>query len=108
MHSSTNEPVHVGDVPSPPDKKLLLVASTGGHLWQLSRLAPRLGASTESLWMTFDSPQSRSLLEGRRTAYLPYVAPRDWRGTLRAWHRIRAVVVAEHFDAVVSTGAAIA
>jgi hypothetical protein len=48
-----------------PQRKLLLVASTGGHLAQLVRLAPGLGASPSSLWVTFDSVQSRSLLAAR-------------------------------------------
>jgi UDP-N-acetylglucosamine--N-acetylmuramyl-(pentapeptide) pyrophosphoryl-undecaprenol N-acetylglucosamine transferase len=89
-------------------RKLLLVASTGGHLWQLARLAPRLGASEDSLWMTFDSPQSRSLLEERRTTFLPYVAPRDWKGAAHAERIMRNCARHEDFDGVVSTGAAIA
>ena len=89
-------------------RKLLLVASTGGHLWQLTRLAPRLRASPDSLWVTFDSPQSRSLLDGRRVLHVPYVAPRDLRGSLRAFVRLHAVLHSERFDGVVSTGAAVA
>ena len=41
----------------------LLVATNGGHLAQLVELAPRLdGIEADRLWITFDSPQSRSLL----------------------------------------------
>src|SRR4051812_6537265 len=87
--------------------KLLLVASTGGHLWQLLRLAPRLGASSDSLWVTFDSAQSRSLLQGRRVLHLPYVSPRDWRGALSALMTLRRTLRTEKFDGVVSTGAAV-
>lgn len=89
-------------------RKLLLVASTGGHLWQLTRLAPRLRASPDSLWVTFDSPQSRSLLDGRRVLHLPYVAPRDLRGAVRAFTRLHPALRGERFDGVVSTGAAVA
>jgi UDP-N-acetylglucosamine transferase subunit ALG13 len=97
------------DKAAPPhSRKLLLVASTGGHLWQLTHLAPRLAASPDSLWVTFDSPQSRSLLDGKRAHFLPYVAPRDWKGALLAIPSLRAVLRSEHFDGVVSTGAAIA
>ncbi len=84
------------------------MASTGGHLWQLTRLAPRLAASSDSLWVTFDSPQSRSLLRDKRVLYLPYVSPRDWRGALLAVARLGAAVRREPFDGVVSTGAAVA
>lgn len=97
------------DKAAPPhSRKLLLVASTGGHLWQLTQLAPRLAASPDSLWVTFDSPQSRSLLQGKRAHFLPYVAPRDWKGALLAIPPLRTVLRCEHFDGVVSTGAAIA
>ena len=43
----------------------LLVASTGGHLKQLHRLHRRLdGVEGPYRWVTFDTPQSRSLLAG--------------------------------------------
>lgn len=53
----------------------LLVASTGGHLAQIVKWAPRIGAAEDSLWVTFESPQSESLLDGRRVLKVPYVAP---------------------------------
>ena len=90
-------------------RKLLLVASTGGHLAQLSRFAESLGASEDSLWITFDTAQSKSLLADKRVFYVPYVEPRDWKGALRARR-----LIAEHlrnendFDAAYSTGAALA
>lgn len=89
-------------------QKYLFVASTGGHLAQLARLSRRLHASTDSLWVTFDSPQSRSILEGQRTLYVPYISQRDLRGTLRARRLIKELLRNEHFDHVISTGAAIA
>ena len=91
-----------------PQRKLLLVASTGGHLAQLVRLAPGLGASPASLWVTFDSMQSRSLLAGRRRIYVPYVRPRDYVGILRAAAIVRRVLHDETFDGAVSTGAGLA
>lgn len=93
-----------------PDKprKMLLAASTGGHIAQLVRLAPGLGATDDSLWVSFDSPQTRSLLRGKRTLLVPYIKPRDWRGTLTAVARIDKVLASERFDAAVSTGAALA
>lgn len=94
--------------PTQSSKKLLLIASTGGHLAQLVKLAPRLGASDESLWITFDSEQSRSLLEGKRVLHVPYVAPRDWRSLLTAGRMIDARLSGEDFDAAVSTGAGLA
>lgn len=89
-------------------RKLLLVASTGGHIAQLARLAPGLGASPDSLWVTFDSEQTRSLLWGKRRVHVPYVRPRDYRGALKAAGIIRSILRHEQFDGAVSTGAAVA
>lgn len=89
-------------------KRLLLVASTGGHLSQLVRLARREGADDSSLWVTFDSPQSRSLLHNKPIFWADYVAPRDLSGTLRLYRRLQREVDAASFDGVLSTGAAVA
>ena len=89
-------------------RKLLLVASTGGHLAQLVRLAPGLGASDDSLWVTFRSPQSESLLAGKRVLYVPYVRPRDFAGVLNTYRTVSALLKRERFAQAVSTGAAIA
>lgn len=90
------------------DLRLLLLASTGGHLSQLKRLAPRHGASRESLWVTFDTPQSRYLLEGENVLWLDYIAPRDLKATYRAFRRLTHELNGEAFDGALSTGAAVA
>lgn len=94
----------------PASGRLLLAASTGGHLAQLTRIAPRLGASDDSLWVTFDSPQSRSLLRDRDVLYVPYVSPRDVAGVIAARRLIDEHLgeFGAHYDGVVSTGAAVA
>jgi UDP-N-acetylglucosamine--N-acetylmuramyl-(pentapeptide) pyrophosphoryl-undecaprenol N-acetylglucosamine transferase len=89
-------------------KKMLLIASTGGHLAQLVRLSPGLGASDDSLWVTFRTPQSESLLKGKRVQYVPYVRSRDVLGAAKAAMIIRGVLRRERFDLAVSTGAALA
>lgn len=88
--------------------KYLFVASTGGHLAQLVRLSAAMDASDDSLWLTFESPQSTALLAGRRVEYVPYVRPRDWKGVARTARVASRLLKAEHFDEVVSTGAAVA
>lgn len=92
----------------PTGGKALLVASTGGHLTELVRLVPTFEPDPDSLWVTFRTPQSEKLLAGRRVHYLPYIGPRDLRGTLRAVPRLHELVRRERFDLAVSTGAAIA
>lgn len=90
------------------NKKVMLCASTGGHLWQLERIARRLQVTEDSLWVTFDTGQSRALLQGRRVLYVPYIAPRDVLAVLKAAVRIDRALRRESFDALVSTGSAIA
>ena len=87
-------------------KRVAMVASTGGHLTQLTRLAGRLGVDPESPWVTFDTPQSRSLLRGREVHYVPYVRPRDYRGVARATRLLQPFMKA--VDGAVSTGAGLA
>ena len=89
-------------------RKLLLCASTGGHLWQLERIARAFDVSDDSLWVSFDTAQARSLLEGRRVLYVPYIAPRDFRGVLTATRAIDRALRNESFEAVLTTGAGIA
>lgn len=88
--------------------KALLVASTGGHLTQLSRMAGSWDIASDSLWVTFDTHQSRSMLEGQRVLYVPYIAPRDFRGVIAAQRIINKSLQDETFDQCVSTGAGLA
>jgi UDP-N-acetylglucosamine--N-acetylmuramyl-(pentapeptide) pyrophosphoryl-undecaprenol N-acetylglucosamine transferase len=87
----------------------LLVASTGGHLKQLYRLHRRLaGVEGPFRWATFDTPQSRSLLEGETVEFVRFVGGRDPLNLLSnapAAHRLL-----RHHDVqtVVSTGSSMA
>lgn len=89
-------------------RRFLLVASTGGHLAQLHMIADRLGVSDDSVWITFDSPQSRSLLKGKDARFVPYIPPRGWLQAIRAWFRAARLTRSMSFDAAVSTGAGLA
>ena len=90
-----------------PGQRWLFVASTGGHLTQLFRIAPRLRPAQDSAWVTFDSPQSRSLLKDEHVHYVPYIGARDPINASKTFRRVRALLAREQFDAVVSTGSAI-
>ncbi|WP_369255676.1 glycosyltransferase [Geodermatophilus amargosae] len=88
---------------------LLLVASTGGHLTELRAWVDRLRLSGSNTWVTFDTPQSRALLDGADIEFLPYVGPRDLEGAIRARSRLGAVLRDRPWlTGVVSTGAGIA
>ena len=88
---------------------VLLIASTGGHLAQLHRLARRIPEANHSrTWVTFDTPQSRSLLAGEHVEFVRYTGPRDWRSIARNSDTALRLLSSGQFHQVVSTGAGIA
>lgn len=89
-------------------RRCLLVASTGGHLMQLNQLAAMYAPDASSVWLTFESAQSLSLLHGKNRHFVDYIKPRDVAGVLRATSFARALLKRERFDTVVSTGAGLA
>ncbi|MGU3432740.1 glycosyltransferase [Actinomycetes bacterium M1A6_2h] len=96
----------VGSIPV--GAKVLWVASTGGHLAQLHRLSSLFETSSESVWVTFETPQSDALLADRRVFHVDYVHPRDMAGAVRAARKVLPLLRNEQFDYCVSTGAALA
>jgi UDP-N-acetylglucosamine:LPS N-acetylglucosamine transferase len=87
--------------------KILFVCSSGGHLAQLYRLRP-WWEGHERTWVTFDDPQSRSLLRGERVT--PAFAPttRNVPNAIRNLGLAVRVLCAERPDAVISDGAGVA
>ncbi len=85
----------------------LLVASTGGHLAELHDLVPRLGVR-ERRWVTFDSPQSRSLLAGEDVVHVPPATSRDLGGAVRNMLLARKMLRSRRYERVISTGASVA
>jgi UDP-N-acetylglucosamine--N-acetylmuramyl-(pentapeptide) pyrophosphoryl-undecaprenol N-acetylglucosamine transferase len=87
----------------------VFVATSGGHLSQLVELADRMsGVETEALWVTFATPQSRSLLNGRRTKFIRAIRERDVVGVCLGAFSAHQIFRSERVSAVVSTGSAIA
>ncbi|MBF6620079.1 MAG: glycosyl transferase family 28 [Patulibacter sp.] len=88
----------------------LLVASTGGHLAQLHALWPRIRnhADERVLWVTFNQPQSRSLLQNQQVEYLRYVPPRGAREIALNAARARQILAEFKPSRVISTGSGIA
>jgi UDP-N-acetylglucosamine--N-acetylmuramyl-(pentapeptide) pyrophosphoryl-undecaprenol N-acetylglucosamine transferase len=97
-----------GKAVSIPRGKLLLVASPGGHIAELDMIAPLLGASADSVWLTSESEQTRMLVGSRPHVFTRYVKPRDAVGVLAVTSDIRRLLAASRFDGAVSTGAALA
>ena len=84
-----------------------LVGSAGGHLLQLHQLEP-WWRKHDRFWVTFEMPDSRSLLAGERAFWAYHPTTRNALNLLRnlalAWRVLRT----ERPDVVVSTGAAVA
>jgi UDP-N-acetylglucosamine--N-acetylmuramyl-(pentapeptide) pyrophosphoryl-undecaprenol N-acetylglucosamine transferase len=89
--------------------KTLFVANAGGHLEELWQLCPRL-ADLEGprAWVTFDNPQTRSLLAGEECIYAERSEPRDVVTMLRNAAQARRVLAVGGWSAVVSTGSLMA
>jgi Oligosaccharide biosynthesis protein Alg14 like len=85
----------------------MLVCSSGGHLLQLYRLKPWWD-QVERIWVTFDMPDSRSLLAGEQIVWAYHPTTRSVPNLLRnlglAWRLLRT----RKPDVVVSTGAGVA
>jgi len=87
----------------------LLVAAAGGHLEELWQLRPRLvPLSTEVTWVTTDSLQARSLLEGEQRLFAPPARPRDAQATVANFRFARHILALDDWTDVVSTGPLVA
>lgn len=87
----------------------MLVASSGGHFTQLSELWPRIeGVDKDCVWVTFDSPQTRSMLKEQQVEYVPYIRPRGLGSVLRNVPQAFKLIRKYNVDTVISTGSAIA
>jgi beta-1,4-N-acetylglucosaminyltransferase len=87
--------------------RILFVCSSGGHLAQLYRLRP-WWEGHERAWVTFDKPQSRSLLRGEHVT--PAFAPttRNVPNAIRNLRLAVRILCTERVDVVISDGAGVA
>jgi UDP-N-acetylglucosamine--N-acetylmuramyl-(pentapeptide) pyrophosphoryl-undecaprenol N-acetylglucosamine transferase len=87
----------------------VLVASSGGHLKELHHLHRRVAQIAGPYrWVTFDTPQSRSLLAGEEVEFVRFVGDRDAVNAVRSLGAARRIVSDPGVAAVVSTGASVA
>jgi beta-1,4-N-acetylglucosaminyltransferase len=86
---------------------LLLVCSSGGHLLQLVGLQDAFGAY-ERLWVTFDKPDARALLEGERVVHAHGPTNRNVPNLLRNMRLAEEVIRHERPSAILTTGAGVA
>lgn len=95
--------------PLPPraKRRVMLVASTGGHLAQLTRMWPEW-TDDDRVWVTFDKSDARSALRGERIVHAHHPTTRSLKNAARnLWLAVR-VLRREQPDVVVSTGAGVA
>ncbi|MDQ1181542.1 glycosyltransferase [Rhodococcus sp. SORGH_AS_0301] len=92
----------------PAGARVLWVASSGGHFAQLARLAAAVDVDARSDWITFDTPQTRGASLATTPHFVPYIAPRDWKGVARAAARTSKFLRGRSYDLCISTGSALA
>ncbi len=89
--------------------KTLLVASAGGHFEELRLLRDRLGVDPdESMWVTWDTPQTRSLLGSEERVFVEHSQPKDLRRVVEDARVAHRVLRGGRWDRVISTGSIVA
>ena len=89
--------------------RLCLVCSSGGHLFELLSLrALWEDAAREHFWVTFDTPDARSLLAGEDVVYAHHPTNRNLLNLLRNRRLATRVLRERRPDVVLSTGAGVA
>lgn len=87
--------------------KLVLTASAGGHLAQLTALES-FWKDHDRAWATFELPEVKAALAGERTHWVHFPTTRNIPNAIKnvgvAWRVLRA----EKPDVVISSGAAVA
>jgi UDP-N-acetylglucosamine:LPS N-acetylglucosamine transferase len=86
---------------------ILLVASSGGHLAHLLTLRPWWQHHPRT-WVTFDTPDARSQLQGERVVFAHFPTTRNVPNLLRNGVLAERVMKRVRPTLVVSTGAAVA
>jgi beta-1,4-N-acetylglucosaminyltransferase len=85
----------------------VLVASSGGHLLELVALVDRW-PSVDRHWVTFDRPDSRSLLLNERVTYAYHPTNRSLRNLIRNSLLAARLLAKLRPEAIVTTGAGVA
>lgn len=88
-------------------KRVLLVASSGGHLLQLCQIKDVV-EDVERLWVTFNRPDARSLLAGEQVVWAHHPTNRNVPNLLRNLRLATRVVKSFAPDVLISTGAGVA
>ncbi len=89
--------------------RTLLVASAGGHFEELRLLRSRFGVEpAQSTWVTWDTPQTRSMLASEEAVFVERSQPKDLRRVLHDARLARHMLGRGGWARVVSTGSIVA
>jgi len=86
---------------------MLMVGSSGGHLAQLVALQP-WWSDRERVWVTFQTPDAESLLDGEQVTWAHYPTTRNIPNLLRNALLAARMLRRERPAAIVTTGAGVA
>ncbi|MBN1274315.1 MAG: UDP-N-acetylglucosamine--LPS N-acetylglucosamine transferase [Candidatus Aminicenantes bacterium] len=87
--------------------KVCLVASSGGHLYQLYVLQP-WWSRHERCWVTFKKPDALSLLKEERVSWAYFPTTRNVKNLVRNFYLALKILRKEKPDVIISTGAGVA
>lgn len=93
--------------PAPAARRVLLVASTGGHLSQLTGMRSEW-EDLDRVWVTFDKADARSSLAGEHVVHAHHPTTRNLPNAARNLVLAVRLLRRERPDVVVSTGAGVA
>jgi len=87
--------------------KIALVASSGGHLFQLSSLK-NFWEEKEHFWISFKTEDAKYLLKDEKVYWAYYPTNRNIKNLIRNLMLAHKILKEEKPDAIISTGAGIA
>ena len=90
-----------------PERSILMVCSSGGHLAQLMVLRPSW-ESKEVRWVTFDTADAISLLADERVVYAHHPTTRNVKNMFRNFGQAISLLRESPPDVIVSSGAGVA
>lgn len=86
--------------------RVLLVCSSGGHLFQLYQLKP-WWAQHDRVWVSFDKPDAESLLAGEEVVWAHHPTTRNIPNLLRNFRLATNIIRRSRPDVIVSDGAGV-
>ncbi len=87
--------------------KLALVASSGGHLFQLSSLK-QFWEEKDHFWVSFQTEDAKYLLKDEKVYWAHFPTNRNFKNLIRNLFLAFKTIIKEKPDAIISTGAGIA